>query len=223
MAAMVGVCGEIWCGIMIRVRPYPEPDHFHSCVRVPGQAFLAKVPNPTNKHWKDNQYWKEVANDMYAAYDGMCAYTGMFIPRGIATPSIDHFKPKSKYPALAYEWTNYRLALAKINQYKGDEEGLVDPFEVPRGWFVLDFPSCVVKPGNGLTSADRDKVWHTISVLKLNDDDGLVQLRCDIILELISGNITLQYVTKYYPFLAVEVERQGGVQAIARLFRRKTK
>lgn len=204
---------------MIPVQPSPEPSDFHTRVRVPGQAFLAKVPNPTKKYWRQNDYWRAVAGDMRVAYNGVCAYTGMFIPRG---SSIDHFKPKSKYPALAYEWNNYRLALAKINVNKADSEGLVDPFVVPHGWFVLDFPSCMVKPGNGLALLDRDTVLHTISVLQLNADD-LANLRVATILELIRGNMTLEQLTKRYPFLAAEVVRQGGMQAVARVFPKKTK
>jgi len=52
---------------------------------------------------------------MYEAYDGVCAYTGMRMHRVLSDPTIDHFVPKSKRPDLAYEWTNYRLALAKVD------------------------------------------------------------------------------------------------------------
>ena len=64
------------------------------------------------------------------------------------TGTIDHFRPKSKYPKLAFVWSNYRLAGQAINMRKGDSEDVVDPFTVCP---MVDSPSiCLgdgIKPG----------------------------------------------------------------------------
>lgn len=96
----------------------------------------------------------------------------------VAPGSVDHFVPKSRRPDLAYEWSNYRLALPQVNSYKGDSTDVIDPFVVHEGWFVLDFPSCLVRPALALPSATTEQIEKTVQVLKLNDADHFVQERC---------------------------------------------
>lgn len=123
---------------MIPVAPQPEPQGFDSGVRQRGKSFLAANPGAT----KLPNYWKNTATDLYTAYKGICASTCMYF---VAPGSVDHFVPKSRRPDLAYEWSNYRLALPQVNSYKGDSVDVLDPFVVPEGWFILDFPSCLVR------------------------------------------------------------------------------
>ncbi len=147
---------------------------------------------------------------------GCCAYTSMYMAE---TGSVDHFRPKSKYPWLAYEWTNYRLSRSKINLRKGDAEDLVDPFGVKTGWFELDLPSCLVRAGRGVSGELRRTVISTIDILQLNADDRMVQERCDLLVHLARGDITLGFLEKRYPFLAVEVKRQGVVAGLSAIFK----
>jgi len=91
--------------------------------------------------------------------------------------SVDHFQPKSTYSHLAYEWSNYRLAHSKINSYKGNSVGILDPFHIQPGWFILDFANCHVRPNPATAQAIQNSVSHTIAVLRLNSDDSLVQFR----------------------------------------------
>lgn len=131
----------------------------------------------------------------------------MYIPTPYGT--IDHFQPKSQRPNRAYEWDNFRLALYKMNSYKGDRTDIIDPFAVGPGWFVLDMPSCLIRPGGGLTPQQRQEVETTIDALKLNSDDSLVQERCDVMVMFAQGDVKLPFLQKRYPFLAAEVTRQG--------------
>jgi hypothetical protein len=106
---------------------------------------LASNPNPTFKG--RFRYWTKATTELNAAYKQICAYSCIYL----ATPgSVDHFMPKRRYPKLAYEWNNYRLALPRINNHKGDSTDVIDPFIVQTGWFVMDFPSCFMKAGSGL-------------------------------------------------------------------------
>ena len=123
--------------------------------------------------------------------------------------SIDHFLPKAHRPDLAYEWDNYRLARHKIDRRKGDTTQVVDPFQVKPGWFVLDVPSCLIRSGGQLGAKLRKKVNATINILQLNDDDDIVQERCDWLVDLAKGNVTLEFLDKWYPFLSSEVRRQS--------------
>ena len=203
---------------MIPVTLKPEPRKFDSDVRQPGKRFLATNPKPSSKEFKGKDYWKAGANDLHEAYGGICAYTCFYMSRA---GSVDHFMPKAHYPQLAYEWDNFRLAAHKVNQYKADSMVIIDPCKVGPGWFVLDFPSCLVRPGDGLPDMLAKQVEKTIKVLKLNDDDTYVQERCDLMLDYAEGNVTLKFLSGRYPFLAAEIARQKIQETVGTLFRRR--
>ena len=205
---------------MIPVPRQPEPNDFDRLVRKPGMEFLRTTPIPSNKDWKHNRYWKDASAELYTAYKGICSYSGEWISR---PGSVDHFIPKRRNPKLAYEWDNYRLSSPKLNNYKGDKEGIADPFVIRSGWFTLDFPSCLIKPGIGLSSAEKRLVQYTIDVLKLNDDDDLVQNRCNILVYYALDDVSFKYLRDHYPFIAAELERQGIVITVKEMFRPRKK
>ena len=190
---------------MIRVQPKPEYAAFNAAVRVPGRRFLQRNPNPSSKDFQKHNYWKRAKSELHRAYL-RCAYTSRRV-RGDGV-SVDHFLPKVKHQWLAYEWDNYRLARPKLNRNKGDSEQVVDPFNVRKGWFVLECPSCLIRPGNTLTANTRQDVVATILVLKLNSHE-LADERCRWLADLALNLISFDYLEREYPFLASEVERQG--------------
>lgn len=204
---------------MISVIPKPEPQDFDARVRKPGVKFLKGNPHPSDKDFKKHNYWSKAAKCLHKAYLGYCAYTTL---RLLETGSVDHFLPKTRYPYLAYEWDNYRLARQKINARKGNTEEIVDPFTVQIGWFILDLPSCLIRPGNELKQELRKKINSTINILQLNDDDRLVQERCDFLVNLADGDITMNFLDQRYPFLSTEVKRQGVENRLKVIFARKT-
>lgn len=202
---------------MIPLQLRPEPAEFDIKVRQPGIAFLKINNNPTSNDFKKNAFWKNSAQDLHKAYLGICAYTCFYlVPPGFST---DHFLPKSLYPLKAYEWNNYRLCSQRVNGYKSDSTNIIDPFVVQSGWFVLDVPSCLVKPGVGLSQNLTKKIESTIKELHLNDDDYFVQERCDLMMTFASGEVTLAFLSKRYPFLAAEIIRQGLQTTAARIFK----
>ncbi len=124
---------------------------------------------------------------------------------------------KVRFPALAYEWGNFRLSDQKINVRKGDNTGVQDPFEVQLGWFVLDFATFYVRSNGGLPPEDENRVLYTISLLGLNDDQ-LVEQRFAIVKEYAQGT-PIDYVERYYPFVALELRRQNLTETIKMSFR----
>ena len=190
---------------MIRVLPKPEYAAFDSDVRVPGRRFLTNNPSPLSREFGRHNYWTRAKRELRRAYL-RCAYTSRRI-RG-DNVSVDHFLPKAKYPLLAYEWDNYRLARPKLNRNKGDSEDLFDPFHVRDSWFFLDCPSCLIHPSDTLEGNRRQDVCSTIQVLKLNSNE-LAAERCRWLADLALDLISLDYLKREYPFLASQVERQG--------------
>lgn len=200
---------------MIPVDQQPEPAHFDRLVRRPGGVFLTKNPLPAHQEFDAHSYWRKVREDMFLAYSGRCAYTSQKIMNG---GCIDHFLPKSKYPKLAYEWSNLRLTTGYINQAKGSKEGIIDPFKVKIGWFTLDLPSCLIFPSPELDIELRGRVNSTISILRLNSPDFLVQARCYYLIELAQRKITLEFLDDFFPFLSAEIRRQQVESSLASIF-----
>ena len=202
---------------MIRVQPRAEYPAFDTQVRQRGQRFLRGNPNPSSAEFRKHNYWSAALGHLYAAYDRMCAYTTREL---VQTGSVDHYRPKSKFPYLAYEWDNYRLARQAINARKGESEEVLDPFQVREGWFTLELPSCLIKPGQGIAKDTRKAVNATINVLGLNRDERLAEERCRLLVSLADGHITLEYLDRHYPFLSLEVNRQGAYGSLKELFSR---
>ena len=79
-----------------------------------------------------------------------------------------------------------------------------------------------MKKGDALPSNLAQQADITIKILKLNKDDALVQERCDLIMNYRDRKLSLQYLRERYPFIAMEIERQGLVDKINQIFRRRT-
>lgn len=191
---------------MIPVVRQKEPPTFAAKVKNPGAAFLRRYPRPTREEWKKAQFWNESLSDLRTAYRNICAYCCIYV--GLEA-SVDHFLPKATNQHLAYEWNNYRLAHSKINSYKSNTVGIADPFAIQPGWFTLDFANSFVKPNPASPPAVQQLVAHTITVLRLNRDDTLVQSRFSIVRNYAQNHCDMDFLEGYYPFIAAELKRQG--------------
>lgn len=191
---------------MIPVKMQPEPSDFFNKVQEPGERFLTRVPEPRGRDWRDHDYWTTIIPDLYEAYNGICAYTCHWIPLDTGSISVDHFKPKGKYPQDAYRWANYRLACGALNGRKGEHEDVLDPFTLQNGWFAMDFPSLLVKPGEHLLEDESVCVHKTIKRLKLNGET-CVRGRQAWLLRYLRGG-KFEALAKDAPFIASELKRQ---------------
>lgn len=202
---------------MIRVTLKPEYPAFDVNVRRPGAEFLAICPTPTSEQFRKRNYWGRAARDLHAAYAGICAYTAMYLPE---QGSVDHFLPKTTHPQFAYEWSNFRLASGRVNSSKGNQTNILDPFNIQDNWFYMDIPTCLLLPNPSLDKPLRNQIKSTINSLRLNQDDNYVQERCNILIDYASGDISVGFLQRRYPFLAKEVNRLGlDQQSLRRLFR----
>ncbi len=201
---------------MIRINRTYEPvdPNFDDLVRKPGKAFLATTPNPTYKQWKHHDYWRRVAPALRERYSGICAYRCYFIHEVTGDDTIEHFRPKTHNPILAYEWTNYRYVCGKLNTWRRTDENVLDPFDIEDGWFYIEFPSLLVKASSGLEGGLTARIRNTIIQLKLNEYDPCIRCRQRIIEDYCSGDISFDYLKRHAPFLGREMERQGLVDKI---------
>ena len=194
---------------MIRVVRKQKPPDFEKMVRAPGLAFLAVCPNPTQKEWNAHSYWRKILPNLHRAYRGICGYSCHWIPFDTGADTVEHFKPKARFPHDAYEWHNYRLVCQLLNSRKGNREDILDPFRVKDEWFIIEFPTLLVKPASGLSKALTQKIKTTRDVLGLNDDATCMATRQQYVTDYCLEEINFAHLEKRAPFLAVQMKNQG--------------
>ena len=121
--------------------------------------------------------WREFREKVKQRFSSICAYCEA-IDRG----EIDHFRPKSQFPTLVYEWSNWVLACHSCNLAKGDKwpaEGYIDPCAAsasdrPELFFTFDTLTGEIVPQDGLDYNSSRKARAMIDDLDLN---GFHQLK----------------------------------------------
>lgn len=196
---------------MIPVVPAPEPPDFDERVRAPGQRWLRArglpVEGPAPGGLELEPHWRACLKQLHRAYRGHCAYLAYYIEPTTGQPSVDHFVPKSRRPDLAYEWSNYRLASAKVNARKGDFDDVLDPFELVEGTFELNLLTGAILPSPRLRSAAREAAEATLRRLRLDDPESR-GLRRRLFGQYARGDISENVLRFYSPFVWAEARRQ---------------
>lgn len=212
---------------MIRVAPAPEPPDFETKVRQPGLAALAELvgelPLRSRRGRRREkiadrredipassfpEFWREALEDVLTAYRRICAYTCFYIEPVTGAASVDHMLPKSQAWDRVYEWLNYRLACSLMNSRKGAVTDVLDPFEVQHGWFTIEFIGFQVIPGEGVSRVITAQVAATIQRLRLNEVDCR-RHREEYAVSYWEHHISLDYLSRRAPFVAMELRRQG--------------
>ena len=122
---------------------------------------------PTDSRWRDFR------GDLGQRFHLQCGYC-----ESICRGQVDHFRPKSTFPELVYEWSNWIFSCSACNQAKGDkwpEVGYVDPCVVsepcrPENYFTFDTETGEIIPLDDLDQARDEKAITMIDDLNLNGD-----------------------------------------------------
>lgn len=187
---------------MIPVVPQSEPADFDEKVRQPGLRWLAENYGVASSTFPS--YWRKCLGDMHTAYDGICAYVCVYIEPVTGAQSVDHFIAKSPRPELTYEWSNYRLACARMNSRKREFNDVLDPFTLAPGTFQLVLLTGQIKP------ADPDNVAAHDTIRRLGlDEDDCRRLRSYYYERYLQRRISADFLEERAPFVYQEVLRQG--------------
>jgi len=89
---------------------------------------------------------------------------------------VDHFHPKSRFPELVYEWTNWVFSCHDCNHAKANswpQTGYIDPCDAsedgrPEHFFNFDTQTGEILPRVGLSPPETSRAWDTIRGLDLN-------------------------------------------------------
>ncbi|MBQ7022505.1 MAG: hypothetical protein IJN29_02920 [Akkermansia sp.] len=200
---------------MIPVQKQPEPDDFAHKVSEPGEAWLKKqrfydasAPEKRSEVPDGTTFpplWSKCAEQLYDRYRGICAYLAIRVYRGSGAESVDHFLPKKYYPGLAYSWDNYRFSCLGKNRSKSAYEHILDPFTLPPDTFRIDLMTGEIYPS---PSAPQEIAIRTRDVLKLNDGCHCA-MRLELMKEYQSGGISAEHCKRNYPFIWIELVRNG--------------
>lgn len=115
--------------------------------------------------------WRNFEKDLRKVFHSNCGYC-----EEICRGEVDHFRPKSRFPHLVYEWTNWVYSCHSCNGSKLDKwpnGGHVDPCasnpqNLAEAYFDFDLLTAEVLPRSTLTGPKSRRARITIHNLDLN-------------------------------------------------------
>ena len=110
-----------------------------------------------------------------------CSFCGISRMQ-VLQPTIEHFRPETVFPRLAYQWENLFISCHKC-QEKGDsfDDKLLKPDDEDYDFdtfFDIDWETGKLEPSEVATLEQKARAKYTIEQYKLNDD-GRPQARKD--------------------------------------------
>ena len=120
---------------------------------------------PRDSHWRKFQDYLKID------FSGLCGYC-----ESGCKGEVDHFRPKSLFPHLVYEWSNWVFSCHDCNNFKGEKwagSGFIDPCAMnksarPEDFFDFDIQTGEIIPKVGLGRTRWIKARGMIDALKLN-------------------------------------------------------
>ena len=117
---------------------------------------------------------------------------------GGQTPTVDHFRPLSRFPELAYIWANWNFSCRRCNASKGNqwpELGYINPCaddvaEHPQQYLDYDELTGDIIPKSNIPAPAQRRAWDTIDDLGLNALDVKIH-RLECIQNFLNGLVEL--------------------------------
>ncbi|MCE2457497.1 MAG: HNH endonuclease [Dehalococcoidia bacterium] len=161
----------------------PEPDRVEAYAREYTQGWVSYFPDRVGSRPTDS-FWREFRSRLGECSYGMCWYCERRCDSaaevGDRAATLDHFRPLSRFPSLAYDWSNWVFSCRRCNvdnkQDLWPDSGYVDPaaadvLQRPEHYFDYDMRTHEVVPRNDLTGNERQRAFDTIHDLGLNKID----------------------------------------------------
>jgi len=191
---------------VIRVEEVPEPLGFDCEARRPGNAWLAANPHAKSDSFPD--LWSPFRNDLALGFQNVCGYCAMWT----GDPSVDHYiaKESTEGRPLTYEWKNYRFADRRMNSRKRLLNArILDPYLVGSEWFEILLPKLeMIVVEERIPKYYHDDAHYTLKLLRLGNDDDIVEIRKEWYQPFIDGDVNLSYLTRKAPLIARAVKKR---------------
>lgn len=162
----------------------PEPGGVAGYAQQFTQGWVDYFQNSVGSRPEDFR-WVEFRSTLASRSNNICWYCERFCHTDAESreraPTVDHFRPISRFPALAYAWSNWIFSCRRCNENKDDGwpgPGYVDPCtavveERPDRYLDYDTATGEIIPKDGLAGDDRLRAVRTINDLGLNKLDIL--------------------------------------------------
>ena len=213
----------------------PEPSGVAGYARQFTQGWVDYFQNRAGEEPADSR-WREFRSRLGRQTNNVCWYCerqcDIRAESGSRSPTIDHFRPRSRFPQLTYEWSNWVFSCRACNvdnkKDRWPDTEYVDPcaanvVEHPEHYFDYDAGTGQIVPKSGLSGNARRKASYTIRDLGLNRLDvilyrqrWILKFRSDV-LELPASNrqAFIEFMTREVPYagttrMVIEQLRQDG-------------
>lgn len=148
----------------------PEPEGLERVRKRSTPRWVAFYRNGEGTRPSD-AHWRRFADTLGRAFQGLCAYC-----KRNCKGEVDHFRPKSRFPEIVYEWANWVFSCHDCNHAKGEkwpEGGYIAPCDPsdsarPERFFRFDTVTGEILPASGLTPAETHRARLMIRDLDLN-------------------------------------------------------
>ncbi len=162
----------------------PEPAEVAGYARQFNSGWVEYFENRVGGRPTDS-YWQEFRPRMGERTNNICWYCERqcFADSNVGdqSPTLDHFRPRRRFPHLTYVWSNWVFSCRRCNDEKADKWPLgafVDPCDSdisrhPEQYFTYDWLTGEILPKEDITEIARRKAKDTISALNLNRQDLL--------------------------------------------------
>ena len=139
-----------------------------------GETWQRKHEQGEDFKWyqhKNNSY-DELVNDLSAMTQHHCSFCDAYPMGGLISNTIEHFRPKSQFPLLAYQWENLFICCGNC-QKKGAQfdEILLKPDEITYAfddYFNIEWDTGKLIANRMATPENKDRANLTIELYQLN-------------------------------------------------------
>lgn len=156
-----------------------------------------KIPTTKKKVFQDRYKHQEIKNVLIPKLETKCAFCES-IPNESGYIEVEHFFPKSKYPAETYDWLNLLPSCKRCNLKKKTLDTKKKPIIKPDQddpEIFLEYDSIIIKVKD--SAPDKRIAKRTIDKLELNQY-RLIKPRSELLLALTNYELALGKILKEF-------------------------
>ena len=146
----------------------------------------AAAPKSSPFQWRqyEKKGWKDLVRELAAITKNHCSFCDAYPMGRRIKYTIEHFRPKTKFPEEAYKWGNLFLCCGLCQEKREEfDECLLKPDENYYSfdkYFEIDWPTGELIPNRDASEQDQARARITIRIYRLNNngkpDDRLEEL-----------------------------------------------
>jgi len=139
-----------------------------------GRKYALKKQQGLKPKWhKKIKQWERLKKDLAELTADHCSFCDSYPLAAKNKQTIEHFRPRSSYPKLAYVWHNLFLCCETCQTAKGDDfkKNLLKPdaeeYEFNR-YFIVNFKTGEIEINTRGSKKDQERAKITIRIYGLN-------------------------------------------------------